>query len=82
VELPDGLDDQHAISYGQLQGSDGDDFDKAYMEAQAEAHAVAIALFTSYAQNGDDEALKAFAAQTLPHLQAHQEALKTLMPQG
>jgi putative membrane protein len=53
-------------------------FDRAYMESQVGAHAAAVALLQDYAQNGDNVALKAFAAETLPVVQGHYRAAKQL----
>jgi putative membrane protein len=47
------------------------DFDAAYMDLQVMAHQEAVALFSSYASNGDVPQLAAFARQTLPNLQMH-----------
>ncbi|MGF9762847.1 DUF4142 domain-containing protein [Microvirga sp. 0TCS3.31] len=47
------------------------DFDAAYIGAQVMAHQEAVALFSSYASNGDVPPLVAFARQTLPTLQMH-----------
>lgn len=47
------------------------DFDAAYMGAQVVAHQESVALFSSYASNGDVPPLAAFARQTLPTLQMH-----------
>ncbi len=47
------------------------DFDSAYMGVQVMAHQESVALFSSYASNGDVPPLAAFARQTLPNLQMH-----------
>ncbi|WP_181707236.1 DUF4142 domain-containing protein [Chthonobacter rhizosphaerae] len=46
-------------------------FDQAYVRAQYQAHEEAVRMFEAYAQNGDQSAIKAFAAETLPILQQH-----------
>lgn len=53
-------------------------FDKAYAENQVKAHEATIELFEEEAKDGKDAGLKAFAAQTLPKLQAHLKAAKEL----
>jgi putative membrane protein len=53
-------------------------FDRAYLESQLGAHGAAVALLQDYAQNGDNVALKAFAAETLPVVQGHYQAAKQL----
>ena len=44
----------------------GDDFDKAYIEAQYKAHVETLELFKGYAQGGEDTRMRAFAAELLP----------------
>lgn len=46
-------------------------FDSAFIEAQYLAHVEAIAVVRDYAQTGDNERLKALAAQAVPMLQGH-----------
>lgn len=65
------LDDKHEALIKKLQAASKDDFNKKYVSIQLEAHKKAVALFKDYAANGDDAALKDFAAQTLPTLQEH-----------
>jgi putative membrane protein len=45
---------------------------------QADAHKEAVALFSAYANSGDDPALKEFAKATLPVLQMHEKHVKDL----
>jgi putative membrane protein len=74
---PPGLLPKHQALVEQIQ-SGGDDKEKRYLEAQLMAHQEAVALFGSYAQNGDDPALVAFAKETLPALQDHLEKVEGL----
>jgi putative membrane protein len=69
--LPTGLDGAHQQMLDQLRNDNGADFDKTYDQMQLNGHKEAIALFESYARNGDNAALKSWAATTLPHLQEH-----------
>jgi putative membrane protein len=55
----------------QLHGERGANFDKDYDHMQLAGHKEAVALFENYAHNGDNVALKRWAAATLPHLQEH-----------
>jgi putative membrane protein len=62
----------------ELKAASGDDFQARYIQMQAEAHKEAVALFTAYANSGDDPALKEFAKATLPTLQMHEKHVKDL----
>ena len=68
---PDKLDAKHQAVVDELAGRQGGDFDKAYIEAQYKAHVETVELFKGYAQAGEDKRMRAFAAETLPKLQAH-----------
>ena len=56
-----------------LEKADAKDFDKEYVDIQADAHKETIDLFAKYAQKGDNAALKTFATNTMPTLQNHME---------
>ena len=71
AELPTGLDGKHQQMLDQLRSERGASFDKDYDEMQLKGHRQAVALFESYARDGDNPALKRWAANTLPHLQEH-----------
>ena len=62
----------------QLKTLDGDEFQAKYILLQTEAHKQALALFSTYAQSGEDPALKEFAKKTLPTLRMHEKRLKNL----
>jgi putative membrane protein len=68
---PDKLDARHQAIVEELAGKNGDDFDKAYVEAQYKAHVETVELFKGYAEAGEDTRMRAFAAELLPALQAH-----------
>ncbi|CDX22536.1 Outer membrane protein [Mesorhizobium sp. ORS 3324] len=53
-------------------------FDQPYVEMQRSAHADAVNLFQSYAKDGDNPSLKAFAAETLPTLKMHQDMIEKI----
>jgi len=78
VEVPTKLDDEHQKMLDQLRGESGANFDKDYDQMQQQGHQDAVALFQSYAQNGDNLALKSWAAKTLPTLQMHLEMAQKL----
>ena len=62
----------------QLQSAEGEAFDQAYLTAQVAAHDEAVALFETFSTEGEESALRAFAAETLPTLQEHQAAVHEL----
>lgn len=61
-----------------LQATDDSGFDAAYLAAQVTAHDEAVALFKSFSTSGQESALKSFAAETLPTLEEHQNAVHAL----
>jgi putative membrane protein len=71
AELPTQLDNQHKEMLDKLRGETGQDFNKDYDQMQVDGHKEAVALFESYARNGENAPLKGWAAKTLPHLQEH-----------
>lgn len=67
----DELDAKHQAELDTLQKASDANFDAAYIAAQKKAHAETIALYSSYAKNGDAKDLKDFAAASLPTLKMH-----------
>jgi putative membrane protein len=70
---PAALDQRHQVIVDSLKDAKGSGFDKAFGQAQVQAHQEAIALFEAYSQNGDNKDLQAFAKKGLPKLQQHLE---------
>ena len=62
----------------QLKALDGDAFQAKYITLQTQAHKQAVAMVSTYAQSGDDPALKEFAKKTLETLKMHEMHLKDL----
>jgi putative membrane protein len=56
----------------------GNSFTRAYVDAQRAAHNEAVALYTAYAQSGDNPQLRQFAQTTLPALQGHLEHIRRI----
>lgn len=56
----------------------GDNFDSTFKQQQVQAHEMALATLQGYAQNGDNEALKSFAAKTAPVVEGHLSQARTL----
>jgi putative membrane protein len=76
--IPDDLSGEHEQQLEALEGASGEDFDAAYIEAQVAAHEQALALMTSYAEGGDEEALKEHAETTRPVIAEHYEHVQQL----
>jgi putative membrane protein len=71
ADLPTAMDAEHQKKLDELRALNGQEFDVAYDKAQLQGHKDAVALFESYAKNGDNPDLKKWAAKTLPHLKQH-----------
>ena len=63
------IGEEHEQMATKLKDLKGQDFDRHYMMGQLKAHKMAMQLFQSQAQNGQDQHLKAFATKTLPVIQ-------------
>jgi putative membrane protein len=70
-EPPPALSPKHAAMLKTLEGATGSEFQALYIDMQTTAHMDAVTLFATYAKGGDDPAVKAFAAKTLPKLEMH-----------
>ena len=55
-----------------------ENFDKAYMDNQVDAHQAALDVLQRYAQDGDVPVIKAFAAATAPTVQQHLEKARVV----
>ncbi|UVF18042.1 DUF4142 domain-containing protein [Microvirga terrae] len=73
---PPALNAKHQAMLATVQAAP--DLDAAYVSAQVMAHQEAVALFTSYSQNGDVPQLAQFAGTTLPTLERHLEHAQSL----
>ncbi len=62
--------DSYKQKLAELQSTAGPAFDTKYLATQTEVTKQSQGIFTDYAQNGTDAAVKTFAANTLPVLQA------------
>lgn len=79
---PAALDERHQAMLEELRGKTALEFDTAYLDQQTAAHGEALSLHQSYAQGGDNVALKAFAAKTAPTVQTHLDMAKKLDKSG
>jgi putative membrane protein len=71
AEFPSTLDAEHQKKLDDLKKLSGRELDRQYDRMQLQAHQEAVDLFSRYAQAGDNNDLKAWAAKTLPHLREH-----------
>jgi putative membrane protein len=75
---PQSLDQQHQAMMQKLDGLEGEQFDRAYVPLQVEAHRQTIALFQSEAKSGENPRLRTFAERIVPTLQQHLAAAEEL----
>ena len=68
---PETLDDKNATTVKDLRSRSGGDFDKAYVDAQYQAHVEIVALFDGYAKGGENVRMTQFAQELLPTLRGH-----------
>lgn len=78
ITLPDSVGVDYKKSIDDIAKKSGKDFDKAYLNEMVKDHNDAVDLFQKASNDVSDAELKAFAAKTLPTLQAHQEHVKAL----
>jgi len=77
VTAPAMLDAKKQADLDALESA-GDGFDATFKSQQIAAHTAALALLRSYAEGGDNDALKAFAAKTAPAIEMHLAAARKL----
>jgi len=74
------LDDKHEAILKDLRARNGTDFDKAYIDIQKQGHIETVALFESYAKDGDNARMRQFAQELLPTLREHLDHVRKLNP--
>lgn len=67
------LDAEKKAMIDALKAAHGADFDKAFLAQQRMAHQKALMLVQNYANSGDNDALKAFAAKVQPVIEFHSD---------
>ena len=80
--IPPRLDPPHQAKIAALKTLHGAAFSRQYRTDQIAAHRAAVALFTRYANSGQDAALRSFAVKTLPKLRMHLEMAGALPISG
>jgi putative membrane protein len=80
VTLPSELDQKQQSMLEALTEAKPEAFDNLYIEQQIKAHEDAADLFDKYAERGENQALKQFAANTLPTIKRHLEEARKLKP--
>jgi putative membrane protein len=78
-QVPTEMSSQNKALSDRLSRLSGTSFDAAYKQAMIDSHNQAIALFQAQSQQGQDPELKAWAAQTLPNLQAHLQMVNQML---
>jgi putative membrane protein len=71
AKLPAKLDKKYRKLIDALNEATPEAFDKTYAAQQVRAHGKAVDLFDEYAEGGANDALKQFAANTLPTIKEH-----------
>ena len=64
----------------QLQAASGADFDRLYIDQQRQSHQMALALHSTYAEEGDTPQLQAVARTAVPIIQQHITKVQGLTP--
>ena len=82
VALPTAMDERRKGMIDNLNAANAADFDKVYMDQQSNAHREASELFHTYADRGDNAALKGFAAELAPKIDMHKQMAETLDRSG
>jgi len=75
IDIPVSLDSKHQATIDRLSKLSGSAFDRAYVKEMVKDHDEDVKEFQKESQNGQDSAIRAFAAKTLPTLQEHQRMI-------
>jgi putative membrane protein len=78
LPVPTALDQRHQGLIDNLRGATNEDFDRVYLQQQEAAHNETAMLLGDYGRIGGNEALKGWAAKTLPVVQMHQHMVDAL----
>lgn len=70
--------DKQAGTYRDLEATSGAEFDKKFLATAVKSHRKCVKNFEKASTDADDSEVKAWAAKTLPTLQAHLEKAEEL----
>ncbi len=75
---PAALDARRKGMIDNLDAASAEDFDEVYLDQQVAAHQEALSFMRSYADDGENAALKKLAADTAPKIQQHLDEARRL----
>lgn len=78
VTLPVAMSAEHQKRREDLSAKSGTDFDKGYAKMMEENHVKVLAFMEHQARKGTDPDFKAFAAKTVPVINAHLNAIRKI----
>jgi len=78
IPLPTAVDPKSQFCAQSLAGLSGEKFDRCYAKAQLIIHMDSVAMFEAEAERGQDPAVKALAAKSLPHIKHHLATIKPI----
>ncbi len=79
IPLPTDLAAKDQANYDRLSKLSGADFDRAYAQDMVKDHEQDLRDFQREANHGNDDLIRAFAAQTVPMIQQHLEQAKEML---
>jgi len=78
LAIPAKLNDEHQKTLDKFKDYKGSDFDKDYVDCMVKDHEEDTKAFARASKEAKDPGVKSFAAETLPVVQQHLEAVKKL----
>lgn len=78
IALPADVDNDYKRKIADLDNKQGEDFNKAYVDAMISGHKKTLDMMDKEARHGKDPDLKAFAEKMAPTVKAHLEAIKSI----
>jgi len=81
IMLPSSIDAKHQATIDRLSKMSGAGFDRAYLADMLADHQADVTKFRKQSQTGTDADIKAWAAKTLPTLEAHLKTVQDLSKQ-